>query len=87
MSERLQTFHDSNKLIREWEFLVPVTLLLAEDCAAVDVRYGINDYSYRANNVELNHGTPQMSFFAEGRGSIEPLEFWRGGWFTDRLAG
>jgi hypothetical protein len=58
MPERLQPFLDCNQLAREWEFFFPVALFSAKDCVMVDVRYGIDDYSDRSNNVQLNHGTP-----------------------------
>ena len=58
MSERLQSFLDCNQLASEWELFLPVALLSAEDCIIMGVRYGIDDYSDRANNVQLNDRTP-----------------------------
>ena len=87
MPERFKPFLDCNQLVREREVLFPVAFLLAEDRVKMDVRYGIDNYPDRANDVQLDHRTPQMSLFAESRGSIEALEFWSSGRFIDRLAG
>lgn len=57
MPERLQPFPDCNQLARKRK-LLPVALLFAEDRVMLNVRYSIDDYSDRANDVQLNHGTP-----------------------------
>lgn len=47
-----------------------------KEFVSANVLYGIHDDTNGADEVELNDGAPENTFFAEGSRSVNPLEFY-----------